>query len=408
MVELVKSSVSVTYASDDSTVDKGPPTLLLRQDTVHPPYGFAFARLYFTGATPTTTATSGYPVTVVSSNVVSDELEFIMFTGSVEASFPTPSVSNVSVKPLGRFVGGSGETVSSVSFVVDAARGTLTANKPFYGAVQVTYNSSYTRLSAQFGEIPGAKDDTRYPSEFSPMVLVATTTKSDAAYLSLTPPNKDERRDQKGGAMTGEDKSTGEAIVLELDSTFPVSLTHSAPHIAGLAAVARVAVYSPHAGVSFVSSAGHVATDKYNIDEVLDIKETVAFVGAQSMSVKYPPANGIHAQAIGNVSSKATGGGNFFFVTAPYTVSLAEWFGYATYQLTGTREVVSNEIVATSSGVALPVSGMVRAEYSTRRTYVTVTWARDGDWFPPVVLVATDIRGNTTSLTISAPERRGR
>lgn len=108
------------------------------------------------------------------------------------------------------------------------------------------------------------------------------------------------------------------------------------------------------------------------------------------------------------MTSKAMGGGIFQFATAPSIVSLAEWFSYGAYQITGSRPVGSNEIVATSVGVAVPVSGQVRATYNTRRTFIDVFWERDGTWFPPVVLTATDAWGNTESITISAPERRGR
>jgi hypothetical protein len=206
-----------------------------------------------------------------------------------------------------------------------------------------------------------------------------------------------------------EDGSTGERIVLELDEAFPVSLAHSTPHSPGLTAVARVAVYSPHGGVSFSASVGTVAPDPYNLDDAVTIKESVVFTAAQSASVKYPPVNGIVVTAPGPYSSKNVGGETTFaFITAPYVVALADWLGFGTYTITGSREVQSNEIVATTSGVAVPISGVVRAEYTTSRTYVTVYWSREGDWFPPVVLTASDAWGNTESLTISAPERRGR
>lgn len=141
----------------------------------------------------------------------------------------------------------------------------------------------------------------------------------------------------------------------------------------------------------------------------MTIKESVVFTAAQSMSVKYPPVNGISVSAPGPYASKNVGGSNTFaFLTAPNVVALADWFSYGAYTITGSRPVQANEIVATTSGVAVPVSGKVRAEYATRRAYVTVYWSREGDWFPPVVLTATDAWGNTESLTISAPERRGR
>ncbi len=410
MAEVVRSSVSIEYKAGE-TEDLGPPAIVLERDNVKPPYGTGYARMYFVGKTPNVISTSGYTVNTLNRNVVSDELEFIIFQGRDEASFPTPVVSNVTLTPLGRLIGLAGESLSQVGFTVDTARGTLKANKPFYGTIQAEYNSTFHRLSTEFRKIPGAKDDTRYDSEFAPLVLIATQVgNGESVSLSLNPPTKDEdpdRKDKKGG-FGGDDKSTGEKIVLELDDTFPISLTHSTQQIPGLAAVARVAVYSPHAGVSFSVSRGFVKTNQYALDEVLELKETVNFVGSQSASVKYPPANGITVEQVGEVTSKAMGGGIFQFATAPSIVSLAEWFSYGAYQITGSRPVGSNEIVATSVGVAVPVSGQVRATYNTRRTFIDVFWERDGTWFPPVVLTATDAWGNTESITISAPERRGR
>ncbi len=410
MAEVVRSSVSIEYKAGE-TEDLGPPAIVLERDTVKPPYGTGYARMYFVGTTPNVISTSGYAVQTVNRNVVSDELEFIIFQGRDEASFPTPVVSNVTLTPLGRLIGLNGESLGQVGFTVDSARGTLKANRPFYGTIQAEYNSTFHRLAADFRKIPNAAEDSRYDSEFAPMVLIATQAgNNEHASLSLNPPGKDENpeNNNKKGGFGGEDKSTGEKIVLELDGTFPVSLTHSTQQIPGLAAVARIAVYSPHAGVSFSVSRGFVRTDQYALDQVLELQETVNFVGSQSASVKYPPANGVTVEQVGDITSKVTGGGIFQFATYPSLVTLADWFSYGAYQTTGTRPVGTNEIVATSVGVAVPVSGQVRASYSTRRTFVNVFWERDGDWFPPVVLTATDAWGNTESITISAPERRGR
>ncbi len=405
MAELVRASVSIEYRAGD-TEDLGPPDVVLERDTIKAPYGYAFARMYFVGKTPNVLSTSGYSVQTVNRNVVSDELDFIIFQGKDEANFPVPVVSNVTLTPLGRFVGLNGETLQQIQFSVDAARGIVKASRPFYGTLQAEYNSTFHRLQAQFRVIPGAEEDERYVSEFAPMVLVAIQDDLQES-LTLNPPTKDENAKTKN-TFGGEDKSTGERIVLEIDETFPVSLTHSTQHIPGLAAVARVAVYSPHAGVSFSTSRGHVKTNQFALDQVLERAETVNFVGSQSASVRYPPANGISVEIVGAITSKVMGGGIFQFATAPTVVSLAEWFSYGAYQITGSRPVTSNEIVATSVGVAVPVSGSVRARYSTRRTFVDVFWERDGEWFPPVVLTATDAWGNTESITISAPERRGR
>lgn len=408
MTEFVQSSVSLEFQAGE-TEDLGPPEIVLELDKVKAPYGYAYARMYFVGSTPDVVSTSGYSVQTVNRNVVSDELEFIIFQGQDEASFPTPVVSNVTLTPLGRLVGLKGETLQQIAFTVDAARGTLKASRPLYGTVQAEYNSTFHRLMAQFRKIPGAKDDSRYASEFAPLVLIASQSSGAHESLSMSPPSKDESPDNKNkSGMGGEDKSTGEKIVMELDDTFPVSLTHSTQHIPGLAAVARVAVYSPHAGLSFYSSRGHVKANQFALDQVLERVETVNFVGSQSASVKYPPANGVSIEQVGTITSKVTGGGVFYFATAPELVSLADWFSYGAYQVTGTRPVVSNEIVATTVGVAVPVSGSVRARYNTRRTFVDVFWEREGEWFPPVVLTATDAWGNTESITISAPERRGR
>lgn len=408
MAEFVQSSVSLEFKAGD-TEDLGPPDIVLERDSIKAPYGYGYARMYFVGETPNVLSTSGYAVQTVNRNVVSDELEFIIFQGKDEASFPTPVVSNVTLKPLGRLVGLKGETLQQVSFTVDATRGTLKASRPLYGTIQAEYNSTFHRLMAQFRKIPGADTDTRYASEFAPQVLVARQSNGANESLSLSPPTKDEKPDDKNKVgMGADDKSTGERIVLELDDTFPVGLTHSTQHIPGLAAVARVAVYSPHAGVTYSVSRGFVRPNSFALDQVLERKETVNFVGAQSASVRYPPANGITVDQVGAVTSKAMGGGIFHFATAPEIVSIAEWFSYGAYQVTGTRPVATNEIVATSVGVAVPVSGQVRATYNTRRTFVDVFWERDGEWFSPVVLTATDAWGNTESITISAPERRGR
>lgn len=411
MAEIVRASVSVEYKADEETEDLGPPVVVLNKDTTKAPYGYDYARMYFVGSTPKTFSTSGYSVQTVNRGVVSDELEVLTFDGRDEASFPTPVVSNVSLTPLGRFLSPKGDTLSRVSFTVDAARGTLKANAPFYGTVQAKYNSTFHRLMVQFRAIPGAYEDPTYESEFAPLVLIATS-KGETESLSFSPPSKDQKpedEDKRKPSMSAADKSTGERIVLELDNMFPVSLSHQPmPGMGGLVAVARVAVYSPHGGVSFAVSNGLVRGDNYSIDDTLDLEEAVTFVGAQSASLKYPPANGVSIVKADNITSRQTSNTIFNFVAAPYWVTLADWFAYGAYVITGAREVVSNEIVATASGVAVPVSGTVLAKYSTRRTYVDVFWSRMGNWFAPTVLTASDMWGNTESITISPPERRGR
>ena len=406
MAEILNTSVSLDYTKDDEE----PPEIILREDDVQAEYGYAYVRMYFSGDTPTTQATSGNLVRTVGVGIASTEEEFITFQGSNESNFPTPVVGNPELSILGNLFGSDGRSAGAVRFSVDKERGGLRASLPIYGTVLAKYASKYHRLQVQFQQIPGAKDDETKKSEFAPLVLVARQSSPFViASLSLSPPDKKPKEDENSPTYGAEDRSTGERIVLELDGAFPISLAHSTPHSPGLTAVARVAVYSPHAGVTCSVSGGTVVGDPYSLDDVVTMKESVIFTAAQSMSVKYPPVNGISVTAPGPYSSKDVGGANTFaFLTAPNVVALADWFSYGAYMITGSRPVQSNEIVATASGVAVPVSGKVLAEYATRRGYVTVYWSREGDWFPPVVLTATDAWGNTESLTISAPERRGR
>lgn len=405
MSELLNTSVALSY----QTPEVAPPDIVLEEDNTFAAYGHKNVRMYYSGPTPTVMATSGQPVQIVGQNVTSTELDFITFQGSREARFRAPVVGMPALSPLGTFFGEDGYSAGDVGFSVDAEHGLLIATRPVYGTVQARYTSRFDRLTAGFQRIPGAKDDPAFKSEFAPMVVVARQASTKAmASLSLTPPDKPDQ-----GGYSALDGSTGERIVLELDDAFPVSLAHTAPSMPGLTAVARVAVYSPHGGVSFSSSSGVVAGDPYALDDLVVQKETVAFNAAQSASVKYPPVHGIQVRQTGPLTSKHAGGtggsnGTFAFATAPYSVTLADWVAFGTYVITGAREVQANEIVVTSSGVAIPVSGAVQAEYTTSRTYVSVYWPRQGPWFPPVVLTATDAWGNTESLTISPPERRGR
>lgn len=412
MSELLNSSVSIEYRADESKSDVRPPSLVLAQDDVKAAYGYVFARMYFSGKTPTTLATSGYPVSTVNTSVVSDETEFLMFTGRDEAGFSVPVVSDVRLEQVGRLIGLSGETISQVSLVVDAERGTVRANRPLFGTFLAKYRSTFRRLQTRFASIPGAADDSTQESEFAPLVLMAYQTAGDEPVsLTLTPPPKSEDPDKKAntGAQTVLDGSTGERIVLEIDQTFPVSLTH-APFagMGGLVAVARVAVYSPRGGCSYTLSNGIVQPDRYRLDSSVELSESVTFNGTQSVSVKYPPSNGITAVPVGAMSSRTTGGGIFQLITAPSNVTLADWRAFGVYTITGSREVGSNEIVATTAGIAVPVNGQGLATYTTRRTYVNVFWSRTDDWFPPTVLTASDARGNVESIAIPAPERRGR
>lgn len=408
MADYLESSVSIEFQRGDETEDLKPPALVLEQDTSKAPYGFAFARLYFVGPAPNLVSTSGNPVQTVNRDVTSDELEMITFQGRDTASFSTPGVSNVSLQPLGRLIGLHGQTLSNVSLTVDSARGTIRASQPFYGTVQAQYNSSFHRLSCGFREIQGAKDNPAYVSEFAPMVLIAQQGANEPESLTLTPPTKEEQPGKTGGGYTGADNASGEIIVLEIDQEFPISLTHSTQEIPGLSAVARVLIYSSHSGVSFSVSKGFVQPDKYSLADSVERTETVNFVGAQSASTKYPPANGVSVSQVGAVTSKVTPGGIFYFATAPQDVATADWFSYGAYLINGVRRVQSNEIVATSSGVTVPVSGQVLAKYNTMRTAVNVFWGREGTWFGSVVLTAQDAYGNTESIVVSPPERRGR
>lgn len=412
MAEQLHTNVSVEFETHSSTDDLGPPAITLETDDIQAPYGFAYARLYYKGPTPSLAATSGYNVQTVNTNVTAERLEFLIFQGQAEVSLPTPAAGPVRLTPLGRLMTVKGDTVSSVGFVVDAARGTVKASTAMYGTVQVEYVSAFTRLLAQFREIPGADSDPRFASIFAPMVLVARQATGAPVSLSLTPQRKDQDPDKskKDKVYGSADKSTGERIVLEIDTTFPIALSHTRPGTSGLTAVARVAVYSPRGGVAFVASQGGVEEDRYTLGETLEMTESLAFVGAQSVSVKYPPSNGVSISQEGaSIVSEQTPGTTFHFVTAPYMVALADWYSYGTYLITGQRMVAANEVVATSSGVAVPVSGQVTANYSTRRNYVVVYWSRgSANWFTPVVLTARDAWGNVSSITISPPERRGR
>lgn len=410
MSDAVKASVSIEYKADEDTDDLGPPEIVLQNDDLKAPYGYGHARLFFIGQTPALLSTSGYAINVVNRAVTSDEIDFITFQGKDEASFEMPGVSNVTLQPLGKLFGMKGESLSNVKLTVDAARGTIKAKKPFYGTIQANYNSTFQRLRGRFREIPGAEDNPSMPSVFSPMVIIARQGENEPVSLELKPPDKTEDPKVPGGAggHSDNDKSTGDIIVLELDSTFPVGLTHSTQEIPGLAACARVIVSSTHGGVSFSVSNGFVKPDPYRLSQSVPIIETVNFVGSQSQSTKYPPANGVSVSQVGAVTSKQTPGGTFLFVTAPYDVTLADWFSYGAYVPTGVRTVQSNEIVATSVGVAVAVSGAVKATYNTLRDSITVYWSRSGTWFDPVVLTATDAWGNSQSLVINPPERRGR
>lgn len=410
MNDIVKSSVSVEYKTGDDTDDLGPPEVVLEADDLKAPYGYGYARLYYVGETPSLSSTSGYPVAIVNRSVTSDEIDFINFQGKDEASFEKPGVSNVTLSVLGRIFGLKGESLSNIGLTVDAPRGLLRAKKPFFGTVQANYSSTFQRLQVRFREVPGAEDNPSMPSVFSPLVLVARQGDNDPVSITLQPPNKteDPERPENGGGYGGEDKSTGDIIVMELDDTFPVSLTHSTQEIPGLAAVARVIVSSSHGGVSFTVSNGFTKPDPYRLSQSVPIVETVNFVGAQSASTKYPPANGVSVTQVGVVTSKQTPGNIFLFVTAPHDVTLADWFSYGAYQAVGVRTVASNEIVATTSGIAVSVSGAVKANYNTLRDSITVYWSRTGEWFDPVVLTATDAWGNAESLVINPPERRGR
>lgn len=406
MAEILRTSVPVEYVRDETE----PPEIVLREDDVQAEYGYTNVRMYFVGALPSTQATSGYPVRLAARGLISEEQEFITFQGSAEANFPTPVIGTPELSVLGTLFGSDGRSAGGIRFSVDKERGKLTASAPIYGTVQAKYTSQFHRLQVRFQEVPGAKDNPSVRSEFAPAVLIAQQSSPFViASISLNPPDKRPDEDEDTPTFGVDDRSTGERIVLELDEAFPVSLAHSTPHSPGLTAVARVAVYSPHGGVSFAASVGTAAPDPYNLDDLVTIKESLVFTAAQSVSVKYPPVNGIVVTSPGPYSSKNVGGeSTFAFITAPYVVALAEWVSFGTYTITGSREVQSNEVVATTSGVAVPLSGIVQAEYSTSRTYVTVYWSREGDWFPPVVLTASDAWGNTESLTISAPERRGR
>lgn len=404
MAEITKASVSVEYKSGD-TEDSGPPALVLERDTNKPPYGEAIARLYYVGPAPFLVSTSGNSVQTVNAQVTSDELDTIIFSGSDKASFPKPGVSNVSLTPLGRFIGMQGETLDSVSLTVDAARGTIQASRVMFGAILASYNSTFNRLQCAYQRIPGSVNNNAYLSEFSPMVLVARQPDGVPVSLDLTPPTKNEKTGTT--VMGAADKSTGDAIILEIDSTFPIALAHSTPE-RGLAAVARVLAYSSYSGVSFSVSKGTVVPDRYGMPDSVERKETVSFIAAQSMSVKYPPANGINALAQGTFTSKVMPSSIVSFATAPQDVATADWHSYGVYTVTGSRPVGRSEIVSLSGGVTVPVTGQVLATYNTMRTWVTVYWTREGEWFPPVVLTATDTYGNTESIVLSPPERRGR
>lgn len=399
--ELLNTSVSLEYADEDGAA------LVLQEDTVEPPYGFAFVRLYFANDEPSKVCTSGHPVQTINRQVVAPELAFINFQGTFTSSFPTPGVSNARVNTLGRLLGMEGETLSRISLTVDPTRGTLTANQRFFGTVHAEYDSTYHRLQCQFREIPGAAKDDRYPSKFSPMVLVCQQQDGNTESITLNPPNKDKDPDRAKGGYTMADKAEGESLVLEIDDTFPISLAH-ASSVPGLHAVARVLVYSPHSGVTFSVSRGYVQPDAYSLSESLPMVETVNFIGAQSASTKYPPANGVTASPVGEVTSKQTPGSLFRFATAPEDVAIGDWFSYGAYRINGMRRVAANEIVSTTAGVTVPVTGQAKAVYNTVRTACNVFWPREGDWFSTVVLTATDPYGNVGSITINPPERRGR
>jgi len=406
---------SVTVSYDDGIGSEGAngPVLALEGETeVKPPYGTAYARLFTSaGVTPALTATGGN-VTTVNNAVTGSFQEVITFSGSLEASFERPTVSNVEFAPAGKFLNRKGQYINKINLTVNAKNGIIKASEFCYGAVLVSYTSTYKRLSAPFQTLPISVASDTLDSEFAPCIFLALYNGTAVTYTA-SPPSKSEdpNSTKKGFYSTGNEQAAPPGLILELDPTFPVSLKPS-----GNGAVARAVFFVYPGGNPTVECTSGLVLPAASFNSIADLlqgpsvfrREPLGFSNSVSQSLRYPPAGNVGVVAGGEFRTKFGDMINPYFATPGESVNAADWQTAKTFTTAGTRVVRSNEIVVCTGGkLTVPCTGVAIANYATTRTRYAVEWGMSGNWFPPVVVFAQDQLGRYGQLNIEAPVRRG-
>ena len=140
----------------------------------------------------------------------------------------------------------------------------------------------------------------------------------------------------------------------------------------------------------------------------LVVRETIAFSGQASATLRYAPAGSVSVVGVGNFIDIWGQEYTPTFGTPGELVTTADWIDRNTYTNVRTRRVKSYEVVALRSGDSVPAWGLATVEYSTTYDVFQFEFERVDPYsakleFKDAFILAVDGSEIAGSLQIQAP-----
>lgn len=389
------------------------------------PYGSALVRVWDIKGTPKVVSTSGRTCQLLNSAVSLKVTETITINNTTGGALRSPIVSQVSYTPVGSFLDSLGSPISPPSFSIDEETGAVTTSIRCFGAVSVTYTTTFARYLCPFARDPYAtKGDSKANppippshSAFAPMIAIAVHG-SESDSVPLSPPARagDDLVGIDGGTgysgdSTPNSSGKGSPIVFEQDSS--MLWGDSAVYSDGLYCRARFYVYFGALSSQIpVCSSGTVDTDYNGFYESIEIRdEMLSWANQASVTLKYLPTGPANVSASSNKFTTRFDGDILpTFVSTKDTeiapkIHVAGQLGV--YKYGPPVRTQHGEVVVTMFGGAVECTGSALATYNTRRVPYVIWWKRlPSGWFPPVT-VSVAIGVYSGSLVINPPSNKG-
>lgn len=322
--------------------------------------------------------------------------EYLHFTGSYNTSISKPKATDVTIQSVGPFIGiaaqqddGSfgyisvdnmveqgGEPQECVpTFSFNPAKNQIESDIYGWGTVKVTYKVSYDVYKFSFAggpcpdlekQLQGAKLENIYDDA----LLSAIDSEGNHATTTLTGPSCDALG---FGVLTTGAQAPKVKLIVDpdykprfvgiRDSAVPKISRNWFPFdawckIRAIPSSKGIIVQAANGDLRSYSSGGFTNTE--------EVDDAISFNGGESANFKYIPKSGsIQIAVFGTFYDKF---GNVItdlhFAYPGDTVTIAEWHSSSRYDRNGIRDVMDDEIVATTAlNVAIPCYGSIQASY---------------------------------------------
>lgn len=295
------------------------------------------------------------------------ETDYVVFTGSRQASLKRKGVSGVTLVSIGTYLDKQGKDVA-VSFTYDPVRNVVKADKECFGVVEVSYDAPYASYLYTFAGTPCKL--TYVPSKGmvasggwlkGTVIAIDFNPKLDSAYITLNPPDCSDLDRSVYGIQPGAEEPK---LKIEVLKNHPPRLTGVDSTGKMVEASCRIRVV-PDIGATIKSSTGTL-TPTASGTEYEDVIDAVTFSGGDSVNLTYQPNGGaVSIQPIGTFFNKYGSAVGIDFGLPGDTVTEVDWLSESTYTNPRPRIVRPDEIVAVDSGrKVIEVFGAIEASYS--------------------------------------------